>query len=164
MDEEILIKTLCNLLSSGRVESRLILPVLQELSKKSQASLLSSGLISSLQEHHGTAFDSLANHLRTVRRTEAYKCFQIKKSGGSDLSGFQATLGDLPLGIPVSWTGYSTRNRDIEFRSHLPSRSIIHSSLERKGEPYQRNSWRRISEVSCVRSKIYRTIRAYRNT
>lgn len=93
-DDELL-EQLTLLLSSGKVDAGLVLPVLKQLTRSVPRQASVGDLLKSVGEHEGAVFARLHSHLQLRRLREARDFYQQRTSATTDQ--FELMLGDLPL-------------------------------------------------------------------
>jgi len=115
-DKENLVGSLAHWLAVGKLEARLVLPVIQKLAG-SPESLVT--LLEQLDEISDTAVVALAAHLRETLRKVALRFYEQRKTGQKTTEQDQAVLGELTLGIPPEWSLEGDPVTSVESASRL---------------------------------------------
>ena len=100
-EKENLVGSLAHWLAAGKLEVRLVLPVIQNLAGAPQSLVT---LLEQLDESCDPAATALASHVREILTKEALRLYEKRKAGQKVSEQEQALLGELTLGIPPEWT------------------------------------------------------------
>ena len=100
-DNENLVGSLAHWLAAGKLEVRLVLPVVQNLAGAPQ-SLVS--LLEQLGEVSDPAAIALADHVRETLRKEALRFYEKRKTRQKPTKPEEALLGELTLDVPAEWS------------------------------------------------------------
>jgi hypothetical protein len=100
-DKENLVGSLAHWLAAGKLEVRLVLPVIQNLAGQPQSLVI---LLEQLDESSDPAAIALAAHVRELLRKEALRFYENRKTHQKIFIQDQALLGELTLEVPDEWT------------------------------------------------------------
>jgi hypothetical protein len=100
-DKQNLVGSLAHWLAAGKLEVRLVLPVIQNLAGAPQSLVI---LLEQLDESSDPAAIALAAHIRETLRKEALRFYENRKTHQEIFVQDQALLGELTLEIPAEWT------------------------------------------------------------
>lgn len=102
-DKTKFIRPLAHLLALGKLDSRVVLPALEQLADASAGEVSLPQLMEQLGQDATPEMTLLVSHLAATRCREADRAYQQKRSGCLKPSEFHSTIGDLPLDAPVGW-------------------------------------------------------------
>jgi hypothetical protein len=100
-DKENLVGSLAHWLAAGKLEVRLVLPVIQNLAGAPQSLV---NLLEQLEQTSGPAANALAAQLRDTLRQEALRFYDKRKARQKPTEQDQALLGELTLAIAPDWS------------------------------------------------------------
>jgi hypothetical protein len=115
-DKQNLVGSLAHWLAAGKLEARLVLPVIQNLAGQPQSLVI---LLEQLDESSDPAAIALAGQLRETLRKEALRSYEKRKTGWQATAAEQNLLGELTLGIPPEWSLEGNPNASVEVAIRL---------------------------------------------
>jgi len=102
-DRQRLIGSLAHWLATGKLESHLVLPALQQLSSQGAQPQTLLALLESLEAETDETLAGLTVHLRSTLRKEALRFYEKKKQGQRLSDSDSAALEGLSLDIAKEW-------------------------------------------------------------
>jgi hypothetical protein len=110
-DKQNLVGSLAHWLAAGKLEVRLVLPVIQNLAGAPQSLVI---LLEQLDESSDPAAIALAGQVRETLRKEASRSYEKRRTGWKPTAEEQALLGELTLGIPPEWSLEGDPNTSVD--------------------------------------------------
>ena len=103
MENRILIGSLADWLAAGKLQSRWVLPALQQLTAGATPRASIPAMLESLADEKEVALSQLAKHLKEILHQEALRYREKQSLGQLIPDADQALLGDLPLDAFPEW-------------------------------------------------------------
>jgi hypothetical protein len=99
-----LVRSLLHYAAAGKLDPRLVQPVLRKLEGEAPAPETLGAMLEALLDQNDPALGPLAGHLREARRKDALAHQGLKSRRQAIPEELRASLGDLPLGAPLGWS------------------------------------------------------------